>query len=101
MEYIKDWKIWVLCFVLFLIITISDWAWAGEPHKNWKRFEVEPEKPKTESVQFRPMQDLKFRWKFNKVEGKYKIVNGLDFRTNFVVSDNLDVKAVSLFTLEF
>ena len=28
MEYIKDWRVWLTCIVVVIIIQVSDWAWA-------------------------------------------------------------------------
>lgn len=100
-EYLSDWKIWVMCIVVVAIIECTDRVWAEEPPKTWTKFEYVPEKPKSETIDFRPVNNLRFKWKFNRVEGKYQIVKHIDFRTNFVVDDNMNIQATSLFTLEF
>ncbi len=30
MEYLKDWRIWLMCFVVVVIIQVSEWAWASD-----------------------------------------------------------------------
>ncbi len=108
MEYLKDWKIWLLGVVVFLIITISDWAWAGDAKmtREWTRYNVEtdlnakPKKPNT-SVNMK-FDDLKFRWKLNRIETKYELTEFSALRLQTKVSTkNLKPTNVLLFTWDF
>ena len=92
MEYLKDWRIWLMCLVVVIVIQLSDWAWA-ESH-NYK-----PEKKKT-TIDLK-FNDLKFKWKLNKVEAKYKIIDNVNFRVNFTAKDFNEADTLALFTFEF
>ena len=90
-DYIKDWRIWVLATVILLIIRFPLF---GEEIK------VEPVKKRSNNFEFK-YNDVKFKWKINRFETKWKASDRFNVRHNFVADDIDEYRTVVLFTLEF
>ena len=90
-DYIKDWRIWVLATIILLIIRFPLF---GEEIK------VEPVKKRSNNIEFK-YNDVKFKWKMNRFETKWKANDRFNVRHN-LVADNIDeYRTAVLFTLEF
>jgi hypothetical protein len=91
MDYIKDWRIWVLSIIILIIIRFSVF---GEEIK------VEPLKKGSDNIEFR-FNDVKFKWKINQFEIKWEANDRFNVRHNFAADDIDEYRTGVLFTLEF
>lgn len=82
-----------MCLVVAIIIQMSEWCWAEE-------FKYEPEDNKSQNITLQ-FNNLKFKWKMNKIEAKYEVVDYVNIRTNFTVIDNFNTQSVVLLTFEW
>ena len=117
MEYIKDWRIWLICVVIVIIIENPITAWCDDQRPtlscedksyssaDWKPFVYKPEKPDSEkfkkdfSLKF---DNLRIKWrKINMVETKYKMTDSLNFRHRVIADDLSSYQTVALFTFEW
>ena len=102
-EYIKDWRIWVLVIIVLLIIRFPVF---GEEvkfetvKKSSHNIEFEPEKKRKNTIEFN-FNDVKFKWKMNRFETKWKANDRLNFRHNLIADDINEYRTMVLFTLEF
>ena len=91
MDYIKDWRIWVLAIIILVIIRFPLF---GEEIK------VEPEKKQSKNIEFK-FDDFKFKWKMNRFETKWKANDRFNVRHNIIADDIDEYRTIVLFTLEF
>ena len=90
-DYIKDWRIWVLAIIILIIIRFPVF---GEEIK------FEPEEKRKHHIEFK-LDDVKFKWKMNRFETKWKANDRLNVRHNLVADDTNNYRTMVLFTLEF
>ena len=90
-DYIKDWRIWVLATIILLIIRFPLF---GEEIK------VEPVKKQSNNIEYK-YHDVRFKWKMNRFETKWKPNDRFDVRHNLVADDIDEYRTAVLFTLEF
>lgn len=102
MEYLKDWRIWLMCIVVLIVIALSDLVWAEQhitPSDTWTEFDWRPKKKKKKQHIDFHVNGVKCKWKLNKVEAKYKFNDDIQARFNVVAVDFNKGKAI--FTLIF
>ena len=90
-DYIKDWRIWVLAIIVLLIIRFPVF---GEEIK------VEPEKKRSDNIEFK-FNDVKFKWKINKFETKWKANDRFNVHHNLIADDINEYRTMVLFSLKF
>jgi hypothetical protein len=90
-DYIKDWRIWVLAIIILIIIRFPVF---GEEIK------VEPEKKRSDNIEFK-FNDVKFKWKINKFETKWKANDRFNVHHNLIADDINEYQTMVLFTLKF
>jgi hypothetical protein len=90
-DYIKDWRIWVLAIIILIIIRFPVF---GEEIK------VKPVKKRSDNIEFK-FNDVKFKWKMNRFETKWKANDRFNFRHNLIADDINEYRTMVLFTLEF
>ena len=91
MDYIKDWRIWVLAIILLILLRFSVFG---------EEIEVEPEKKRGDKIEFN-FNDVEFKWKMNRIETKWKANDRLNVRHNLIADDIGEYRTMVLFTLEF
>ena len=91
MDYIKDWRIWVLAIIILIIIRFPVF---GEEIK------VEPEKKRSDNIEFK-FNDVKFKWKINKFETKWKANDRFNVHHNLIADDINEYRTMVLFSLKF
>jgi hypothetical protein len=91
MDYIKDWRIWVLAIILLILLRFSVF---GEEIK------VEPEKKRSKNIEFY-FNDVEFKWKMNRIETKWKANDRFNVFHNFIADDIGEYRTMVLFTLKF
>ena len=90
-DYIKDWRIWVLALIILFIIRFPV---CGEEIK------VEPEKKRKDNIEFK-LNDIRFKWKIDQFETKWKADDRFNVRHTLVADDIDKYRTMVLFTLEF
>jgi hypothetical protein len=90
-EYIKDWRIWVLAIIILIIIRFPVF---GEEIK------IEPVKKRNENIEFE-FNDVKFKWKMDQFEIKWKPNDRFNIRHNLKADDIDEYRTKVLFTLTF
>ena len=90
-DYIKDWRIWVLAIIVLIIIRFPAF---GEEIK------VEPVKKRSDNIEFK-FNDVKFKWKINKFETKWKANDRFIVHHNLIADDINKYRTMVLFSLEF
>jgi len=90
-DYIKDWRIWVLAIIILIIIRFPVF---GEEIK------VEPVKKRSHNIEFN-FNDVKFKWKMNRFETKWKANDRFNVCHNLIADDLNEYRTMVLFTLEF
>ena len=90
-DYIKDWRIWVLAIIILIIIRFPVF---GEEIK------VEPVKKQGDHIEFK-FNDVKFRWNMDQIELKWKANDRLDVRYNIQADDIKEYHTMVLFSLKF
>jgi hypothetical protein len=90
-DYIKDWRIWVLAIIILIIIRFPVF---GEEIK------VEPEKKRSDNIEFK-FNDVKFKWKINKFETKWKANDRFNVHHNLIADDINEYRTMVLFSLKF
>ena len=91
LDYIKDWRIWVLAIIILIIIRFPVF---GEEIK------VEPEKKRSDNIEFK-FNDVKFKWKINKFETKWKANDRFNVHHNLIADDINEYRTMVHFSLEF
>lgn len=90
LEYIKDWRIWLLSLVILLIVGFTDWAWSEE---------IKYEQPEIQdSIQWR-VDDFSFKWKINKVEAKYELFEDAGLALKVKGEPDMKAQALISFTI--
>ena len=90
-DYIKDWRIWVLAIIILIILRFPVF---GEEIK------FEPEKKRSDNIEFK-FNDFKFKWKMNRFETKWKANDRINVCHNIIAHDIDEYRTIVLFTLEF
>ena len=90
-EYIKDWRIWVLAIIILIIIRFPVFG---------EEFKVEPEKKRSDNIEFK-FNDVKFKWKINKFETKWKANDRFNVHHNLIADDINEYRTMVLFSLKF
>ena len=90
-DYIKDWRIWVLAIIILIIIRFPVF---GEEIK------VEPVEKRSDNIEFK-FNDVKFKWKMNRFETKWKANDRFNFRHNLIADDINEYRTMVLFSLKF
>jgi hypothetical protein len=90
-DYIKDWRIWALAIIILIIIRFPVF---GEEIK------FEPEEKRKHHIEFK-FDDVKFKWKMNRFETKWKANDRFNVRHNLVADDTNKYRTLVLFTLQF
>ena len=90
-DYIKDWRIWVLAIIVLIIIRFPAF---GEEIK------VEPVKKRSDNIEFK-YNNVKFKWKMDKFEIKWKANDRFNVRHNLMADDIDKYRTMVLFTLKF
>ncbi len=90
-DHIKDWRIWVLAIIVLIIIRFPAF---GEEIK------VEPVKKRSDNIEFK-YNNVKFKWKMDKFEIKWKANDRFNVRHNLVADDIDKYRTMVLFTLKF
>ena len=102
-DYIKDWRIWVLAIIVLLIIRFPVFGEEikFEPvEKRRHNIEFEPVKKRRDNIEFK-FNDVKFKWKMNRFETKWKANDRFNFRHNLIADDINEYRTMVHFTLEF
>lgn len=90
-EYFKDWRIWVLAIIILIIIRFPVF---GEEIK------VEPVKKRSDNIELK-FNDVKFKWKMDQFEIKWKANDRFNFRYNLIADDINEYRTMVLFNLKF
>lgn len=90
-DYIKDWRIWVLAIIILIIIRFP--AFGGE-------IIVEPVEKRGDNIEFK-FHDVKFKWKMDQFEIKWKANDRFNVRHNLIADDINEYRTMVLFTLKF
>ena len=90
-DYIKDWRIWVLAIIILIIIRFPVF---GEEIK------VEPVKKRSDNIELK-FYDVKFKLKMDQFEIKWKANDRFNFRYNLLTDDINEYRTMVLFNLEF
>lgn len=90
-DYIKDWRIWVLAIIILIIIRFPVF---GEEIK------VESVKKRGDHIEFK-FNDVKFKWKMDQIEIRWKANDRLDVRYNILSDDIKEYHTMVLFRLKF
>jgi len=90
-DYIKDWRIWVLAIIILFIIRFPVF---GEEIK------VEPEKKQSDNIELK-FNDVNLKWKMNKFEVKWQANNRFNVRHKLIADDINEYRTMVLFTLKF
>jgi len=90
-DYIKDWRIWVLAIIILIIIRFPVF---GEEIK------VEPVKKRSDNIEFK-FNEVKFKWKMDQFEIKWKANDHLNVRYNLLADDINEYRTMVLFSLKF
>ena len=90
-DYIKDWRIWVLAIIILIIIRFPVF---GEEIK------VEPVKKRSDNIEFK-FNDVKFKWKMDQFEINWKANDLFNVRYNFIADDIKEYRTMVLFSLKF
>ncbi|MGD9137401.1 MAG: hypothetical protein PVH42_11595 [Desulfobacterales bacterium] len=90
-DYIKDWRIWVLAIVVLIILRFPVF---GEEIK------VEPEKKRSDNIEFK-LNGVNFKWKMDQFEMKWKAEDRFDIRQKLIADDINEYRTMVLFTIKF
>ena len=90
-DYLKDWRIWVLAIIILIILRFPVF---GEEIK------FEPEKKRSNHIEIK-LEDVKFKWKLDQLEVKWKTNDRFDVRQNLIADDINEYRTMVLFTLKF
>jgi hypothetical protein len=90
-DYIKDWRIWLLAIVILIILRFPVF---GEEIK------VEPEKKRSDKIEFK-LNDVNFKWKMDQFEMKWKADDRFDIRQKLIADDINEYRTMVLFTVKF
>ena len=90
-DYIKDWRIWVLAIIILIIIRFPVF---GEEIK------VEPVKKRSDNIEFK-FNDVKFQWKMDKFVIKQKANDRFNVRYDLIADDINEYRTMVLFILKF
>ena len=90
-DYIKDWRIWVLAIIVLVILRFPLFA---------KEIKVEPVKKRSDNIEFK-FNDVKVKWKVNRLETKWKADDRLKVCHKLIADDINEYRTMVLFTLEF
>ena len=90
-DYIKDWRIWVLAIIILIILRFPV---LGEEIK------VEPEKKRSDNIEFK-LNDVNFKWKMDQFEMKWKAEDHFNIRQKLIADDINEYRTMVLFTIKF
>ena len=91
MEYIKDWRIWVLAIIILIITRFPIFG---------EEIEVETLEKKSDQIEFK-FDDIEFEWKINKFKTKWKANERFNVGHYFIADDINEYRNLVIFTLDF
>ena len=93
LEYLKDWRIWLLAIVIVLIIEFPVYVFVEE-------IKFEPLKPQSKSMELK-FHEVRFKWKLNRFDTKWQANDSFNIRHKFTVDGVDEYRTVVLLTMEF
>ena len=91
MEYIKDWRIWVLAIIILIITRFPIFG---------EEIEFETLEKKSDQIEFK-FDDIEFEWKINKFKTKWKANERFNVCHYFIADDINEYRNLVIFTLDF
>ena len=93
LEYLKDWRTWLLGIVIILIVEFPVYGF-GE------KLNFEPVRNQSKSIQLK-FHEVKFKWRLNKFDTKWQPSDSFNIRHKFTMDDVDEYRSVVLLTIEF